>query len=91
MEKLKNIKSVRFLEYWQTKINGEFDFAAEVEYNKSQVAESEATSEALSIANKELSKHGLSCRVNKDVEQMISANSNNVTIVVGLDLYNKKE
>ena len=80
--------SFRILKYQeQSLIKGEFDFAVEIEYKKSQVTEQEAINCAIKQINETL-PNNLCARI-ADAEQYISIKNGKVVMQIGIDLFTK--
>jgi hypothetical protein len=67
--------------------NGESDIAAEIGYNKSQVAEYDAVNSAIKQVNEDL-PDGLCARI-ADSEQCVLTKGDRAWIQVGIDLFTK--
>ena len=79
------ISSTKILQESQQSIKGDFDFAVEIEYEKSQVTEQSAIKNALNEINSRLPK-GLSARVS-DCEQRTLSSENKEVRQIGLNLF----
>lgn len=83
-----NICSFRILKYpEQYLIKGEFDFAVEIGYNKSQVTEQEAIANAIELVD-DILPYGLCARI-ADTEQRILTKGDMVLMQIGIDLFTK--
>lgn len=88
MKKENKIRSLRILENPEHHFNnGEFDLTAEIEYNRSQVAEQDAINSAIKQVNEDL-PDGLCARI-ADSEQCVLTKGDRVWIQVGIDLFTK--
>ncbi len=85
---MKKIKAIKFLSPEQTKINGEFDFSVEVEYNKSQVTENKAIKSGLEQINKILDPN--LCAKLSESEQRVQSDDDDNQIEFGCEIYSKK-
>ena len=83
--KKKKISSTKILQESEQSIKGDFDFAVEIEYEKSQVTERSAIKNALNEINSKLPK-GLSARVS-DSEQRTLSSENKEVRQIGLNLF----
>jgi hypothetical protein len=83
--KIKKICSTKILQESEQSIKGDFDFAVEIEYEKSQVTEQSAIKNALNEINSRLPK-GLSARVS-DSEQRTLSRENKEVRQIGLNLF----
>ena len=70
----KKISSTKILQESEQSIKGDFDFAVEIEYEKSQVTEQSAIKNALNEINSRLPK-GLSARVSDYLHGYLIPNS----------------
>ena len=84
MKKMK-ISSTKILQESEQSIKVDFDFAVEIEYEKSQVTEQSAIKNALNEINSRLPK-GLSARVS-DSEQRTLSSENKEVRQIGLNLF----
>ena len=83
--KRNEISSTKILQESEQSIKGDFDFAVEIEYEKSQVTERSAIKNALNEINSRLPK-GLSARVS-DSEQRTLSSENKEVRQIGLNLF----
>ena len=83
--KRNEISSTKILQESEQSIKGDFDFAVEIEYEKSQVTEQSAIKNALNEINSRLPK-GLSARVS-DSEQRTLSSENKEVRQIGLYLF----
>lgn len=81
----KKISSTKILQESEQSFKGDFDFAVEIEYEKSQVTEQSAIKNALNEINSRLPK-GLSARVS-DSEQRTLSSENKEVRQIGLNLF----